>query len=97
MGALASLDGTVTIMFSDIVGSTTLYETLGELRGSELIRIHNEIFRREVAVHRGQGVKSFGDSFMIAFSSARRAALCAIAVQRAFKADSESHLDPPIR
>jgi eukaryotic-like serine/threonine-protein kinase len=97
MRALASLDGTVTIMFSDIVESTTLYETLGDLRGSELIRTHNEIFRREVAAHRGHEVQTFGDSFMIAFSSVRRAVLCAIALQRAFAAYSDSHADLPIR
>ena len=97
VGALASLDGTVTIMFSDIVESTTLYETLGDLRGSELIRTHNEIFRREVAAHRGHEVQTFGDSFMIAFSSVRRAVLCAMALQRAFAAYSASHSDLPIR
>ena len=97
VGALASLDGTVTIMFSDIVESTTLYETLGDLRGSELIRTHNDIFRREVAAHRGHEVQTFGDSFMIAFSSVRRAVLCAIALQRAFAAYSDSHPDLPIR
>jgi eukaryotic-like serine/threonine-protein kinase len=95
--ALAALDGTVTIMFSDIVESTALYETLGDLRGSELIRTHNEIFRREVAVHGGHEVNTFGDSFMIAFSSVRRAVLCAMALQRAFAAYCESHPDLPMR
>jgi class 3 adenylate cyclase len=95
--ALASLDGTVTIMFSDIVESTTLYEQLGDLRGSELIRTHNEIFRREIAAHRGHEVNTFGDSFMIAFSSVRWAVLCAIAVQRAFAAYCDSHPGLPIQ
>ena len=54
-------------MFSDIVESTALYEQPGDLRGSEFIRTHNEIFRREVAAHRGHEVNTFGDSFMIAF------------------------------
>ncbi len=87
----------MTIMFSDIVDSSSLYEKLGDLRAHEVIRIHNEIFRRQVAVHRGHEVKTFGDSFMIAFSSARRAALCAIEAQRSFAAYSESHPDLPIR
>ena len=95
--ALPSLDGTVTMMFSDIVESTALYEKLGDLRGSELIRTHNEIFRREIAAHRGHEVQTFGDSFMIAFSSVRRAVLCAIALQRAFAAYSASHPDQPIQ
>ena len=95
--ALAELRGTVTMMFSDIVESTALYEKLGDLRGSEFIRTHNEIFRREVSAHQGHEVNTFGDSFMIAFSSVRRAVLCAIALQRAFATYSDSHPDLPMR
>jgi Adenylate and Guanylate cyclase catalytic domain len=47
--------------------------------------------------HRGHEVQTFGDSFMIAFPSVRRAVLCAIAVRRAFAAYCESHPDVPIR
>jgi class 3 adenylate cyclase len=42
-------------------------------------------------------LKAFGDSFMVAFPSARRAALCAIATQRSFAAYCESHPDQPLR
>ena len=87
----------MTMMFSDIVESTALYEKLGDLRGSEFIRTHNEIFRREVSAHQGHEVNTFGDSFMIAFSSVRRAVLCAIALQRAFATYSDSHPDLPMR
>ena len=97
LGAQASFEGTVTILFSDIEDSSSLYEKLGDLRAHEVIRIHNEIFRQQIAAHRGVEVKALGDSFMIAFSSARRAALCAIAAQRSFAAYCESHPDLPIR
>ena len=97
LGAQASFEGTVTILFSDIEDSSSLYEKLGDLRAHEVIRIHNEIFRQQIAAHRGVEVKALGDSFMVAFSSARRAALCAIAAQRSFAAYCESHPDLPIR
>ncbi len=97
LGAHASFETTVTILFSDIVDSTSLYETLGDLRAHEVVRIHNEIFRRQVAAYGGEEVQALGDGFMIAFSSARRAALCAIAVQRTLAAYCESHPDLPIR
>ena len=84
-------------MFSDIEDSTSLYEKLGDLRAHDVIRIHNEIFRQQIATHRGVEVKALGDSFMVAFPSARRAALCAIAVQRSFAAYCESHPDQPIK
>ena len=94
---LASVDGAVAILFSDLEDSTSLYDQLGDQRAVDLVRMHNDMFRREVAAHRGHEVKSLGDGFMIVFSSAQRAALCAMAVQRAFKAYSESHPDAPMR
>ena len=97
LGAQASFEGTITILFSDIEDSSSLYEKLGDLRAHEVIRIHNEIIRQQIAAHRGVEVKALGDSFMIAFSSARRAALCAIAAQRSFAAYCEAHPDKPIR
>jgi class 3 adenylate cyclase len=97
LSAHASFEGTVTVLFSDIEDSSALYEKLGDLRAHEVIRIHNEMFRHQIAAHRGVEVKALGDSFMIVFSSARRAALCAIAAQRSFAAYCESHPDLPIR
>lgn len=97
LGAAASFEGTVTILFSDIEDSTALFESLGDLRAHEVLCVHNEIFRQQIAAHRGNEVKALGDSFMVAFSSARRAALCAIAVQHSFAAYCASHPDLPIR
>jgi class 3 adenylate cyclase len=79
------------------VDSSSLYEKLGDLRAHEVIGIHNEIFRQQIVAHRGIEVKALGDSFMIAFSSARRAALCAIATQRSIAAYCDGHPDLPIR
>jgi class 3 adenylate cyclase len=92
-----SFEGTVTILFSDIEDSSALYEKLGDLRAHEVISIHNEIFRQQIVAHKGIEVKALGDSFMIAFSSARRAALCAIATQRSIAAYCDGHPDLPIR
>jgi eukaryotic-like serine/threonine-protein kinase len=97
LGEQALLEATVTFLFSDIEDSTSLYEALGDLRAHELIRAHNDIIRQQIAAHRGLEVKALGDSFMIAFSSARRAALCAIAAQRSFATYCETHPDQPIR
>jgi class 3 adenylate cyclase len=71
-------------MFSDIEDSTVLTERLGDTRWLELLRRHNEVIRREIAGHGGFEVKSQGDGFMVAFSSARSAIRCAIAIQREF-------------
>jgi len=80
----AAPDGTVTIMFSDIEGSTAMNERLGDKRWLELLREHNTVVREKVRDYGGFEVKSAGDGFMLAFQSARRALECAIAIQRAF-------------
>ena len=84
-------DGTVTLLFSDIEGSTLSNERLGDRRWLELLHVHNRIVRDQVAAHDGFEVKSQGDGFMIAFSSARRALDCAIGIQRALREHSRGH------
>ena len=79
----AAPDGTVTIMFSDIEGSTEITERLGDKRWMELLREHNAVVREKLNAHGGFEVKSEGDGFMLAFQSARRALECAIAIQTA--------------
>ncbi len=90
----AAPDGTVTILFSDIEGSTAMTERLGDLRWVDVLRAHNAIVREQVAAHGGFEVKSEGDGFMLAFQSARRALQCAIAVQGAFAQRNESAEEP---
>jgi class 3 adenylate cyclase len=93
----AAPDGTVTLMFSDMQGFTAMTERLGDLKAREVIRDHNRIVRENLAAHGGYEVELLGDGFLLAFQSARRGLLCAIAIQRAFAAYSEAHPDEPIR
>jgi len=93
----AAPDGTVTILFTDIEGSTAMTERLGDQRWLELLRAHNEIVREQVQAHGGSEVKTIGDGFMVAFGSARRALQCAVDIQRAFAAHNEEHPEEPIR
>jgi class 3 adenylate cyclase len=87
--AQGSLEGTVTIAFSDIEGSTAANERLGDRRWLDLLRAHNGIVREQLATHGGCEVKNLGDGFMLAFSSARKGVQCAMAVQQAFAAHGE--------
>ncbi len=90
----AAPDGTVTILFSDIDGSTAMTERLGDQRWLELLHAHNASVREQVAAHGGFEVKSQGDGFMLAFQSARRALQCAVDIQRAFAHHNESAEEP---
>ncbi len=93
----AAPDGTVTLMFSDMEGFTAMTERLGDLKAREVIRWHNRIVREQLAAHGGFEVELQGDGFLLAFPSARRALLCAIAIQRAFIPYSAAHPEQPIR
>ena len=79
----AAPDGTVTIMFSDIEGSTAMADRLGDTKFMEVLREHNAIIRDQIKAHAGFEVKSEGDGFMVAFQSAGKALACASAIQKA--------------
>ncbi len=72
-----------TFMFTDIVGSTTLAEALGDQAWERLLRWHDDMLRSQVAHGGGEIVKSTGDGFFVAFESARAGIDCAISIQRA--------------
>jgi DNA-binding NarL/FixJ family response regulator/class 3 adenylate cyclase len=78
------MEGTfVTILFTDIVGSTSLFEHHGDDEADTLRREHFNTLRTPIAEHGGREVKSTGDGLMVAFSSAVAAVRCAMDMQRA--------------
>jgi TolB-like protein/class 3 adenylate cyclase len=78
--------GTVTFLFTDIVGSTTLWEAQREAMRVSLAR-HDALLRRCIEQHGGYVVKTTGDGFHAAFASASDAVEAAIAGQRALHAE----------
>ena len=58
-------------------------DRLGDRQSFEVLKGHNQVVREQVAAYGGFEVKSQGDGFMVAFSSARQALLCAIGIQQA--------------
>ena len=75
--------GVVTLLFTDLVGSSAMLDSLGENAGEDLRRVHFRLLRRSVADAGGEEVKNLGDGLMVAFASAVGALDCAIAMQRA--------------
>ncbi len=73
----------VTILFTDVEGSTDLRTRRGDAAAHEILRAHEEIVRGCIADSGGREVKALGDGFMIAFTSARKALACSIAIQQA--------------
>ncbi len=66
-------EGTVTVLFTDVVGSTDLTTSRGDEAAHELLRAQRELVRQQVEEHSDHEVKSLGDGFMVAFASVRRA------------------------
>ena len=72
-----------TFMFTDIVGSTSLAEALGDQAWERLLRWHDDMLRGQVARGGGTIVNSTGDGFFAVFDAARPAVDCAVSIQRA--------------
>jgi class 3 adenylate cyclase len=76
----------VTLLFTDLVGSTKTAGRIGEQAWGDLMARHNELVRRAIDRHRGREVDTTGDGFLVSFDGAGRAIRCAIDV-RAGSAD----------
>jgi DNA-binding NarL/FixJ family response regulator/class 3 adenylate cyclase len=72
----------VTILFTDLVGSASLFGRQGDEAADDVRRRHFVALRAAVAEHDGREVKSTGDGLMVAFSSAVAAVRCAAEMQR---------------
>ena len=81
LSSTLAVDGTVTIVFTDIVDSTVLNNRLGDHAWLDVLRRHNVVIETATAAHGGSVVKTQGDGSMLAFSSARRAVACAQEIQ----------------
>jgi len=81
--AAASRRMLTTILFTDIVDSTTRANELGDRAWRELLQAHDATVRREVARFRGNEVKSLGDGFLVLFDGPARAIHCAQAITEA--------------
>ncbi|MCX6897366.1 MAG: SUMF1/EgtB/PvdO family nonheme iron enzyme [Verrucomicrobia bacterium] len=78
--------GTITFLFTDIEGSTQLWEKHPQAMPIALER-HNQILRRTMESHGGFVFKTVGDAFCVAFASAPNAMGAALAAQRALAAE----------
>jgi class 3 adenylate cyclase len=74
MGLRDLPEGPVTLMFTDIEGSTALRTTLGDAETDALFHEHDELIRQQIEAHQGRDRKAaLGDGFLGVFVSTRRA------------------------
>ncbi len=84
---VAAEDGTVTIFFSDIEGSTALNSDLGDERWVKVLEAHDQLVDAYVEKYRGLVVKTQGDGHMVVFSTPELAVNAALDIQRALGAN----------
>ncbi|MCA1572711.1 MAG: adenylate/guanylate cyclase domain-containing protein, partial [Chloroflexi bacterium] len=73
----------VTIMFTDIVGSTELAVRIGDRAWRATLERHHASVRQALARHRGREIDTAGDGFFAAFDGPARAIRCAVAIREA--------------
>ena len=80
---LGRLQARRTFLFTDIVDSTRLLETLGDEKWKRLLARHDELLRERIVEHGGEVVKKTGDGFFASFENPKAAIDAAVAIQRA--------------
>src|ERR1700694_3345002 len=81
---------TVTVLFTDLVGSTELLARLGEDRAEELRREHFRLLREVVESSGGREVKNLGDGVMVVFQSVTSGLRCAVEMQQSIETRNRS-------
>ena len=76
----------VTLLFTDLSGSTAMYEELGDAQAFAVVRDHFVLLREAAAAHGGTVVKTIGDAVMAAFFETPEAIAAALEMQRGFTA-----------
>jgi class 3 adenylate cyclase len=96
-GANARDPGIRTILFTDIVESTTLTQTLGDEATMALLDLHDTVVRGALATLGGREVKHTGDGIMASFVSAAAAVRCATRIQHELSKHEEAQPDRPLK
>lgn len=98
---MARTDDILTILFVDISGSTTLYETLGDEAAHCIINECLSMLAITVQLHDGEIIKTMGDGLMCSFNDATNAADAAIAMHelrdQIEERKADGHIVPDIR
>ncbi|MGH3135125.1 MAG: DUF5939 domain-containing protein [Gaiellaceae bacterium] len=68
----------LTLLFTDIQGSTAMYERVGDMKAFDLVRLHFGFLRESISCHSGALVKTIGDAVMASFHDPRNAVRAAL-------------------
>jgi class 3 adenylate cyclase len=83
----------LTFLFTDLKGSTELYERVGDLVAFDLVKEHFRVLNEIIASEAGAVVKTIGDAVMATFATPDRAVAAAIRVREAMEGLGEERHD----
>ncbi len=83
----------LAILFADVVGSTRLFEALGDQRARAMVSICIEVMRGATEQHNGTVIKTIGDEVMATFPTADDALNAAGQMQKQINAHAELRMD----
>ena len=89
--------GIRTVLFTDIVDSTTLTQSLGDEAALAMLGVHDTIVRDALSASGGREVKHTGDGIMASFISAAGAVRCAIQIQRELHKHAQANPERPLK
>ena len=89
--------GIRTVLFTDIVDSTAVTQSMGDEAAMALFDVHNSVVRNALANSSGREVKHTGDGIMASFVSAASAVRCAIQIQRKLDRHAEANPERPLK
>jgi serine/threonine protein kinase/class 3 adenylate cyclase len=74
----------LTVLFTDVVGSTRFFERNGDTAGLVMLHRHDELAARSIQQHEGKVIKTIGDSAMAEFPNPASAVRAAVEIERQF-------------
>jgi adenylate cyclase len=83
----------LAILFADVVGSTRLYELMGDLRARDMVAICIDVMRSATEQRQGTVIKTMGDEVMSTFPSADEALNAAAQMQQQISSHAQLKLD----
>ncbi|MGC2627098.1 MAG: nickel-binding protein [Candidatus Udaeobacter sp.] len=89
--------GIRTVLFTDVVNSTTLTQSLGDEAALAIVGLHDTIVRDALSALGGREVKHTGDGIMASFVSAASAVRCAIQIQQELDKHAQVNSEHPLK
>jgi len=88
--------GPVTVLFTDIAGSTAMTQSLGDAGAQQVVRAHNRVVREALSACAGKEIKHTGDGIMASFAKTSDGVDAAIQMQREVAVHNQNNPNLPL-